>query len=499
MQSLRGHLSRVVFIIVILTGAVFAQNFLPPPEFMPVNFLRVPDITKMTIEKALAITNRHASFFLAPIDAAILHVRVDGEMRDVFIFADVGQQRLMLWQCFPPDADGNRTVEVVTAYYGEEDSPLASVSGIETNARNREFIPSQDVIYVADRGNGQILELAYIPAKEGGQLMVNRVIGKGILHWPVDVAISAYGDADLNTADLYVVDVGTFNQDGELFRFGLKDGNLEGHWKTAMNENGEDFLPFSKPIAVACYPDTLLGVSQIYVVDADNNNLILIKSKTDGIPFSFAAQTLDAAEDLGFKPGGVSLDDFGRVYAVNQRACKIQLFGSELWPQYGNFGKPGTDEPGQLNYPYNIIIDTYYERAEALILEFYDRFSGIQSYLINNAASDRKPALGFINAGLLKPAVGRALALANSFQLGEAYPNPFNSACLISFHVPQPAKVRVDIFNLLGQLVATPLDKEVASGEQLVKFSGDNLSSGIYFYRVSCDGFSKTKKMVLLK
>jgi hypothetical protein len=51
-------------------------EFLPAPEFVPVNYLRTADIPKMTIEKALALTKRHASYFLAPIDAAILQGRM---------------------------------------------------------------------------------------------------------------------------------------------------------------------------------------------------------------------------------------------------------------------------------------------------------------------------------------------------------------------------------------------------------------------------------------
>jgi hypothetical protein len=242
-----------------------------------------------------------------------------------------------------------------------------------------------------------------------------------------------------------------------------------------------------------------MGLSQIYVVDADNNNLIGLKSRTDVDPYVSSCQTLDAAGDLTFESAGITLDDFGRIYVANQRACKIQIFDYEMRSQFPSFGKNGIDGPGQFHYPRGIIVDTYYEQAEAIILEGYSRFSGIQSYLINGAASVTKPSLGFTAAPMPKRSMTTDAPVASEFQLGEAYPNPFNSTCMISFSTNSAAHVRIDIYNLLGQIVATPFDKDVAAGAQSVKFSADNLSSGVYFYKVTSEGVSMAKKIVLLK
>jgi hypothetical protein len=503
MQTLKRSLGLVVFSSIIISSLTFAEEILSPPEFLPANFLRVPEIPKMTIEKALEITNRHASFFLYPFDAVVLHVEIGDGPRDVFIFSDVGQERLMLWQCYPPDNSGNRVIENVTAYYGapdnNEEKVFVSVSGIDVTARNRLFNPEQDFIYVADRGNGRIVELTYAPDKYGGQLSVNREIGVGALHWPVDVAISAYGDGNPDKADLYVVDVGTFNNDGSLYRFELNSGSVEGKWDWALSEYGNNLAPFSRPASVACYPDSESGVSQIYVVDTDNNNLLGLISRTDETPVLRSYQTLSAADDLGFELGGVALDDYGHVYVANQRACKIEMFDYGMRRQFASYGKNGTDEPGQFYYPRGIIIDTYYEKAEAIVMEAYDRFSGIQSYYLNGAECSPKPMLGLISSPMPKRATQTITPVANEFELGEAYPNPFNNTCIISFSISNSARARIEILNILGQVVATPLDKEVSAGTQSVKFSADDLSSGVYFYQVSYNGISKAKKLVLLK
>jgi flagellar hook assembly protein FlgD len=58
---------------------------------------------------------------------------------------------------------------------------------------------------------------------------------------------------------------------------------------------------------------------------------------------------------------------------------------------------------------------------------------------------------------------------------------------------------KIEIYNILGQRVATLLNKELGAGSHKVKFNGSNLSSGIYFYRLQSDNYSSIKKMILLK
>jgi hypothetical protein len=90
-------------------------------------------------------------------------------------------------------------------------------------------------------------------------------------------------------------------------------------------------------------------------------------------------------------------------------------------------------------------------------------------------------------------------AVADRFSLSQNYPNPFNPSTTISFNVQKRAKVTLNIFNTLGQKVATLLNGEVNPGAHEVEFSGNDLTSGIYFYQLTVDNFKRTKKMVLMK
>lgn len=85
------------------------------------------------------------------------------------------------------------------------------------------------------------------------------------------------------------------------------------------------------------------------------------------------------------------------------------------------------------------------------------------------------------------------------FALDQNYPNPFNPSTIISFDLPRASRVRLEVYNLLGQSVRVLADGRFGAGTHQVEFNADNLPSGIYFYRLSHDGESLTRKMILLK
>jgi len=91
-----------------------------------------------------------------------------------------------------------------------------------------------------------------------------------------------------------------------------------------------------------------------------------------------------------------------------------------------------------------------------------------------------------------------------SFALKPNYPNPFNPETTISFVVTTRTKVKIQIFNLGGQLVKTLVDEEKVAGRYTQKWRGDNsggsrVASGIYYIRMNAGDFTKVRKMTLLR
>ncbi len=85
------------------------------------------------------------------------------------------------------------------------------------------------------------------------------------------------------------------------------------------------------------------------------------------------------------------------------------------------------------------------------------------------------------------------------FYLGQNYPNPFNPSTKISFILPETEKVKLELFNTLGQHIKTILDKPMNAGFHEINFNGQDLFSGVYLYRLEASTFQDVKKMIMIK
>ena len=94
--------------------------------------------------------------------------------------------------------------------------------------------------------------------------------------------------------------------------------------------------------------------------------------------------------------------------------------------------------------------------------------------------------------------------IASDYRLNQNYPNPFNPTTLISYQLPDPARVRINIYNILGQKINTLVDEIQVSGQHQVIWDGNDqkgrsVGSGIYFYKIVAGDYTRVRKMVLLK
>lgn len=95
-------------------------------------------------------------------------------------------------------------------------------------------------------------------------------------------------------------------------------------------------------------------------------------------------------------------------------------------------------------------------------------------------------------------------ALPSEFALSQNYPNPFNPSTNIQYQLPQPAQVRLVVYNALGQFVKQLVNRQQTAGFHTIVWdgrdkNGNQVPTGVYHYRIEADGFVMTKKMVLAK
>lgn len=123
---------------------------------------------------------------------------------------------------------------------------------------------------------------------------------------------------------------------------------------------------------------------------------------------------------------------------------------------------------------------------------------------------------GFAGAGVIYAGVGPSKVWFNGsdiitginnpsadipgdFRLNQNYPNPFNPVTKIEFSVPRSSHVRISVFDVMGREVMTLVNERMAPGKYEANWDASAFSSGVYFYRMSAEGFVETRKMMVVK
>ena len=100
------------------------------------------------------------------------------------------------------------------------------------------------------------------------------------------------------------------------------------------------------------------------------------------------------------------------------------------------------------------------------------------------------------------PATGIAeqhLPVAKEFELSQNYPNPFNPETHIKFMLYRKSRVKIAIYNSAGQLVKQLLNEVIPAGSHEILWNAQRLGSGVYFIKVTANGYSQVRKALLVK
>ena len=87
----------------------------------------------------------------------------------------------------------------------------------------------------------------------------------------------------------------------------------------------------------------------------------------------------------------------------------------------------------------------------------------------------------------------------SEYMLSQNYPNPFNPVTSINYSIAVPGNVKLTVYNVLGKEVSVIVNEFKSQGSHSVNFNGNNLSSGMYYYKLESGNYSETRKMMLIK
>lgn len=192
---------------------------------------------------------------------------------------------------------------------------------------------------------------------------------------------------------------------------------------------------------------------------------------------------------------------YNNVTVTNENADYPSNFG-EMYVSDGSGNTRVELEDGRHDY-HNLSDPTrlYYVKTGST----FDALQGILYYSFGNYKLVPRNNGDFI--GFHPVSVEQEDNIPTDFQLSQNYPNPFNPSTTIKFSLPEESTVKLSVYNLLGQEVNILIDNQVKqAGTYNLTFDAYNMTTGIYFYRLTASPVSKNKnnfvdvkKMILLK
>jgi len=139
------------------------------------------------------------------------------------------------------------------------------------------------------------------------------------------------------------------------------------------------------------------------------------------------------------------------------------------------------------------------KEGEAFTIKVWSKTTGKENTLSNVSFASGSGLYAANGLSVISKVEGLKSAIPTDFAVSQNYPNPFNPTTTINFALPADSKVKISVYNVLGQLVTDLVNADMKAGYHQVNFNAVGLASGIYFYQINAGKFSQTKKMNLLK
>ena len=120
-------------------------------------------------------------------------------------------------------------------------------------------------------------------------------------------------------------------------------------------------------------------------------------------------------------------------------------------------------------------------------------------YFVSDSAGNGQGWTAEISATMVSQIDENPAAGLTEFKLYSNYPNPFNPTTKIPFNLAKNSHVKIEVFDMTGRCVSVLVNDRMEAGYHEVNFGAQNLSSGLYLYRLQADHFAQVKKMMVLK
>ncbi len=217
----------------------------------------------------------------------------------------------------------------------------------------------------------------------------------------------------------------------------------------------------------------------------DEDGIIFLDELTSGAQASIEVKSNVPVGHSGYLSAWVDFDQNGSWESLEQVIIDVELFGGL---DTLTISIPTNASPGETFMRFRFSNQTGLGPTETFLFpaEINIKPGEVEDYkiTIDSLITSIKNDLDYV---------------PQEFNLYQNYPNPFNPSTIIRYDVKEPSYVRLDVYNILGQLVTTLVNQVQTAGAYEAVFKTNNLSAGIYFYSIRMSNYTKTMKMILMK
>jgi len=188
----------------------------------------------------------------------------------------------------------------------------------------------------------------------------------------------------------------------------------------------------------------------------------------------------DENADGGAGPNVTGNSNFGEILVADSSLINTRVELQDGNHQYHNFWEASLE----------------FVPTRVMVADVMDELIGIMYYSFGNYKLIPRTDADFVNYSV---DVEDDFTSIYEYNLEQNYPNPFNPSTKINYSLQAEGLVTLKVFNILGQEVATLINDFQTAGSHTVNFDASKLSSGIYLYKIDSNGFTQTKKIMLIK
>ncbi len=275
----------------------------------------------------------------------------------------------------------------------------------------------------------------------------------------------------------------------------LQDDFTGGPWTGIFSESSSStsaFRTLKKGDVIRITRARIYERFNVTQIDPNDVTFTVVSSGGLGIPAKMMSTSVLTDRDLAEGYEGILLEIDNPVVVSTNADAPSGPFGEFLISSDGTVGSGlrVDDASSGLSYTGN---------NPGSVFAVGQRLDFVRGVLYYSFSNYKLLPAGTSDIGGVINTSAEEMAVPATFTLGQNYPNPFNPSTQIAFDIASTGHVQLDVFDVMGRQVATLVNNTVPVGTHMVTFDAQNLSSGIYIYRMTSGASIQTKRMLLMK